>query len=327
MTSDSNNVIDVSVIIPVLNEQNTICILCDRLIEVLARLNYSFEIIVVDDGSTDDTALNAKQNAVSHPEIKVLKCRRNFGKATALNIGFKSSSGRIVITMDGDLQDDPNEIPSMIDKINDGWDMISGWKKNRKDSIGKRLPSLMFNYFTSRMSGVKIHDFNCGFKAYRRKLVDCLNLYGDMHRFIPALANWMGFKITEIPVNHLPRTEGHSKYGIERFSRGWFDFLTIAFITHFNGRPMHFFGKLGTLFLALGGMGSIYMSYLWFQREYFGANIGAIGTRPFLHVSMLLIIVGLLFYATGLIAELLFHITRSTKLEPHLLLESDTDEQ
>lgn len=318
--------VEISVIIPVLNEEGSIGPLCLLVHEVLTTENKTHEILVIDDGSTDGTAEAVRALIPRLREVRLIESRRNFGKATAFNIGFRKCAGRIVITMDGDMQDDPKEIPRFIEQLEQGADLVSGWKHVRNDPWHKTLPSKLFNSVTGAMSGIKLHDFNCGYKAYQRELVDCLNLYGEMHRYIPAIAHWMGFNVVEIPVVHHPRFHGQSKYGIERFTRGLFDFLTIGFITRFNGRPMHFFGKIGLILFLSGALGCAYLAGLWTAREWFGAQVGGIGNRPLLQVSILGLMTGMLTFATGLLAELLFYLNKSFRL-PNYLVRRDSGEE
>jgi glycosyltransferase involved in cell wall biosynthesis len=313
----------ISVIVPVYNEEGSVDELTDRIDNALSALNKEYELIFIDDGSTDGTIDKLNALAKKHPPVRVVQCRKNFGKSTALDIGFKQAEGDVVITMDGDLQDDPSEIGNMLAALERGFDVVSGWKKIRHDPLDKTLPSRLFNAVTAKISGVPIHDFNCGFKAYRAEVTKSLNIYGDMHRYIPALAAWKGFRVTEIPVQHHARTTGTSKFGAERYMRGLLDFLTIAFITKYHNRPMHFFGVIGLIFSVLGlGTGG-YLAILWCSREFFAADVGIIGTRPLLPFSMLTTIMGLLFFSTGLLAEMMIHLTRQNQIEKHLIKTSD----
>jgi glycosyltransferase involved in cell wall biosynthesis len=265
-------------------------------------LNITYEIIFVDDGSSDQsfTILNGLHQKDS--KIKVISFRRNFGKAAALTTGFEASSGDIVITMDADLQDDPAEIPRFIDAIQNGMDLVSGWKKKRHDPLNKLIPSKLFNWATCKIAGIKLHDFNCGFKAYRRELLDHIDLYGELHRYIPALANWKGFKVGEIVVLHHPRKFGESKYGYERLLNGLFDIITIYFTRKYGKRPLHVFGKLGLLF-ELVGFGALgYLVILWLL------GLGPIGHRPLLFFGMLSVLFGMQLVVFGLISEMLVKI-------------------
>ena len=251
--------VDLSIIIPVLNEEKIIAILHQRLIQVLEKLKKSYEIIFIDDGSTDKTI--SEITKLINKNIKLIEFRRNFGKAYALDLGFKEAIGEIIFTMDGDLQDDPREIPRFLEAIKH-YDLVSGWKFKRNDPITKTIPSKLANYVTRKATGVKIHDMNCGFKAYRSETAKSLKLYGDMHRYIPALATAKGFRVGEIRVKHHRRIHGKSKYGFMRLFRGLFDFITIKFLTNYSNRPLHFFGSLGLLSGSTGIIMELIALYL-----------------------------------------------------------------
>ncbi len=286
--------VDVSVVIPVRNEEANVRHLLAALRKVLQCFEY--ELIFVDDGSTDSTLsviLSFKTR-----NVRVVELRRNFGKAVALQAGFSRASGKYVITMDGDLQDDPVEIPRFLAKLNEGYDLVSGWKVRRKDPLSKTLPSRVFNVLTSVVTGVKLHDFNCGFKVYRREVVKALHLYGELHRYIPALANWKGFRVAEIPVLHHPRKYGRSKYGVSRLFKGLFDLITVRYLTHYSDRPLHLFGAIGLLLFMFGFAAGVYLTYLWFFDV-------VIWNRPLLILSVLLMILGVQFFFFGLIAEMI----------------------
>jgi len=242
----------IDIIIPVHNEEKNVGILYDRIKRVESESGLQFGIIFIDDGSTDSTIEKLQSITRNNSGAMAIQLRRNYGKSTALDVGFRASQAPMIITMDGDLQDDPAEIPRLIETIDQGYDVVSGWKKKRHDPWHKTMPSKLFNLVTSLVSGVKLHDFNCGFKAYRQDVVKSIKIYGEMHRFIPAIAHWKGFRVTEIPVVHHPREFGHSKYGVERLLKGLFDFLTIAFITKYFKRPMHLFGLLGLTLFIIG---------------------------------------------------------------------------
>jgi glycosyltransferase involved in cell wall biosynthesis len=290
----------VSVIVPVMNEEETVATLAQRVIDVFAdpaRAQETLvEIIFVDDGSTDATWERIR--AIQDPVVSGLRLRRNFGKAAALQAGILRSTGDIVVTMDGDLQDDPSEIPRFLAELDAGFDVVSGWKRTRHDPMGKTLPSKLFNFVTARVSGVPIHDFNCGFKAYRRQVFSSVNLYGELHRFIPALAHAMGYRVTEIEVLHHPRRFGKSKYGVGRLLKGFLDLLTVVTITTFNSRPGHLFGGVGATLGAAGMLINLYLLASWLMGN-------AIGHRPLLILSVLLVIVGLQFILFGMMAELI----------------------
>lgn len=232
---------DISVIIPLLNEEESLTELTDRINAAITGMSRSFEIIYIDDGSSDRSFEVIKQLRSKHGFIKAIQFRKNYGKSAALAEGFKIASGRYVITMDADLQDDPAEIPNLIAKIEEGYDLVSGWKKRRFDPISKTIPSRFFNFVTRVMTGIKLHDFNCGLKAYRREVVRDVSVYGELHRYIPALSKWEGYqRITEIAVQHHPRKYGYSKFGISRFVKGFLDLVTVVFLTRYTKRPLHF---------------------------------------------------------------------------------------
>jgi len=296
--------IEVSIIITIYNEEENIRLLYNELSEVLKELGKNYEIIFVDDGSSDSSFKILKElYEGGDGRIKVIQFRRNFGKSAALSAGFAEASGEIIITMDADLQDDPQEIPRFIAKINEGYDLVSGWKFPRFDPLSKTIPSKFFNYITGLLTGVRLHDINCGFKAYRKSALSELKIYGELHRYIPVLVHWKGFKITEIKVQHHPRQFGRSKFGIERFLRGFFDLITILFLTQYTDRPLHLFGQLGLFSFVIGLLINIYLSVLWFL------GYRPIGNRPLLLLGILLTIIGVQFFSFGLLAEM---ITRSS---------------
>jgi glycosyltransferase involved in cell wall biosynthesis len=287
-----------SVVIPYYNEAGSLPELYERLVEVLEAGGHLFELVFVDDGSTDGSLEALAAAAGTDPRCERLRFRRNLGKAAALAVGFQHSRGDVIVTMDADLQDDPSEIPRLLEKLESGWDLVSGWKKERRDPLHKTLPSLLFNRVTRAMTGLEIHDFNCGLKIYRRSVVRRVNLYGELHRYIPALAHWKGFRVTEIPVTHHARRHGQSKYGFERFLRGMFDLLTIVFLTRYTLKPLHFFGSAGALLFLGGSAANAYLAYLHFQGE-------QIHDRPLLVLGVLMMILGVQFVSTGLLAELI----------------------
>lgn len=289
---------DISVIIPVLNERDNLPELYEGLTGTLPGLNRGYEILFVDDGSSDGSVEYCRSMVQSDERVTLIELRRHFGKATALQVGFQAAKGDIIITMDGDLQDDPVEIPRFLAALEAGADLVSGWKKKRHDPWTKTLPSKLFNMVTSMLTGVKLQDFNCGFKAYRREVVESLDLYGELHRYIPVLAHTNGFRIGEIPVNHRPRCYGESKYSFERFTRGAFDLLTVLFLGTFKRRPLHLFGLIGIAFAGVGFAIDLYLSFLWFT------GIAYIGNRPLLILGTLLIIVGVQVLIFGLLAEM-----------------------
>jgi len=289
--------VDLSIIIPVYNEERNIILLHNKLLEVLSKLDKSYEILFIDDGSTDNTIKEIKN--IKDENIKLIEFRRNFGKSNALNVGFNKSEGKIIITMDGDLQDDPIEIPRFLEAIK-RYDIVSGWKFKRNDPITKTLPSKLANYVTRKATGVKIHDMNCGFKAYKKEVTKNLNLYGDMHRYIPALVAAKGFKIGEIRVRHHKRKYGKSKYGFMRLFRGLFDFITIRFLTNYSNRPLHFFGGWGFLAGFIGALFELIALYLKIIQ----------GDKFLNHISLILsgfilIVIGFQLISIGLLGEMI----------------------
>jgi glycosyltransferase involved in cell wall biosynthesis len=243
--------------------------------------------------------------------VRVIQFRRNFGKTAALSAGFAHVRGQIVVTMDADLQEDPAEIPTMLGKLHEGFDLVAAWRVNRQDPLGKTLPSRIFNFVISRLTGLPVHDINCGFKAYRREVTDRVKLYGELHRFIPILAHQQGFRITELPVQHQPRRAGESKYsGVRRLLRGFLDFGTVLFLTTYLKRPLHLFGTAGLTILGIGSLINLYLACLWLLREVGGmAGIGPIGTRPLLIVGVLAMILGIQLVSIGLLGEMLRYLT------------------
>jgi len=247
---------DISLVIPLLNEEESLPELISWIDRVMKEHNYSYEVILVDDGSTDGSWKLIEEQNKANPSIKGIRFKRNYGKSAALNSGFEVVSGDVVITMDADLQDSPDEIPGLYKMIaEEGYDLVSGWKKKRHDPLGKTLPSKFFNRVTRIMSGIKLHDFNCGLKAYKLDLVQSIEVYGEMHRYIPVIAKWAGFtNIGEKVVMHQERKYGKTKFGMERFVKGFLDLLSITFVTRFAKKPMHFFGSIGTIFFLAGGV-------------------------------------------------------------------------
>jgi len=247
------NNLKISIIIPAFNEIESLPQLVSEIMDTCESFEKSFEILIVDDGSTDETFAWIEEQHQKDPRISGIRLRLNCGKASALNAAFKEVTGDVIITMDGDLQDDPKEIPPMVSMLGTDCDMVSGWKKKRLDPFTKTMPSILFNFTTRLVSGLKIHDFNCGFKVYKKEVVDSINLYGELHRYMPVLAKWNGFQIKERVIEHRARQFGHSKYGWARLSNGMFDLITLLFLHKFIKRPLHLFGFLGLLFNALGG--------------------------------------------------------------------------
>ena len=291
----------ISFVIPAKNEQDSIKKLYQEIITSVSQVTKDFEIIFIDDGSNDKTFGVMSGLAKIDKRIKVIRLRGNFGKSVALQIGFDKSEGDIIFTMDADLQDNPKEIPAMLSKLDQGYDLISGWKKKRKDPISKTIPSAVVNSVVRVMSGLNLHDINCGFKAYRKEVVKNLNLYGDLYRFIPILAHRQNYKIAEIVVEHRARKFGKSKYGWKRLFSGWLDLLTIFFLIRYLRRPGHFFGGLGVLSFLSGFAIGIYIAYL-------RVATGSIQYRqPLLFLGMLLMLIGIQLISTGLLAEFIIH--------------------
>ena len=293
----------ISFVIPVYNEEDSLRPLIERIYSAMSDKPYMFEVIFINDGSTDDSKKVIDDIKNVNGNIRSVEFKKNFGKAAALNKGFKIAQGDYIISMDSDLQDNPEEIDKLMNKINEGYDLVTGWKKNRKDPLEKRLASKFFNLLTSLATGLKIHDFNCGFKAYKREVVNEIELYGEMHRYIPAIAYWKGFSVAEVEVKHSPREFGNSKYGIKRYLHGFFDFVTILFLLKFMSKPMHFFGLLGIASSIIGFFICFYLFILWLLGE-------VIGDRPLLMLGVLLIILGFQFISTGLIGELLIYLSK-----------------
>jgi glycosyltransferase involved in cell wall biosynthesis len=287
-----------SVVVPVRNEERSVALLYDELAAALDPLGEAWEAVFVDDGSTDGTFAALTRLHAAAANVRVVRLRRNFGKAAALMAGFDQAQGDTIVTIDGDLQDDPSEIPRLLAKLEEGFDLVSGWKTRRRDPLTRRVLSRLFNAVTSRFSGVRLHDMNCGLKAYRAEVVRGLRIYGELHRFVPVLAHYRGYRIAELPVNHRPREHGRSRYGPERYLRGFLDLLTVSFIGRYRHRPLHLFGGLG---LALGAIGLGILVYLTILK--LGGH--AIGGRPLLTLGVLLVVVGLQFFSLGLISEMI----------------------
>ena len=315
----------ISVIVPVLNEQDSIFPLYSQIKNELKA--YNSEIIFINDGSTDESRKNILDLVDSDKSIFMIDFKRNFGKATGLSEAFKITQGDIVITIDGDLQDDPSEINTLISKIDSGWDLVSGWKKNRKDPFLKIIASKVFNLITSLKTGIKIHDFNCGLKAYRSKVVKSIKVYGHLHRFIPVLAHFEGFKVTEVEVKHHPRKFGKSKYGKSRFFHGFYDFLTIIFLEKYLNRPMHFFGRFGLFFCFSGFLINLYLAIQWLAFRLYPSYFDGDYTimRPLFFLGILLIVVGIQFFSTGFIGEMIVRKTKKSSPGSMKIISKEAD--
>lgn len=291
--------IQVSVVVPLLNEHESLPELSERIKAHLEPL-YSFEIIFVDDGSTDSSWNVIEDLASKFSNIRGIRLRRNYGKSAALQAGFDIAKGEFICTMDADLQDDPAELPGMIQMLKDGLDLVSGWKQKRYDPISKTIPSRFFNYVTASVTGIKLHDFNCGLKAYKAEVIQHIRLYGELHRYIPLLANWEGYsKIGEKVVEHHPRKYGKSKFGLSRFVKGFLDLVSLLFVQRYLQRPMHFFGTFGTLSL-IAGTGII--TWLVIGKLFLGHFLS---NRPLLIFGVLMMVLGVQFFSVGLIGELI----------------------
>lgn len=303
---------NLSIVIPAKDEEESIVILYKELIDVLKKIRKSYEIIFVDDGSLDRTYQEIKKIIKKDQRVKVVSLRGNFGKSIALQVGFNTSRGEIIFTLDADLQDDPKEIPKFLKELSKGYDLVSGWKKKRYDPLNKIIPSRILNFVTRIITGVPIHDTNSGFKAYKKKVISSINLYGELYRFIPIFAAKEHFKISEIEVSHRPRKYGKTKFGWERGIKGLLDLLTVVFLTGYLSRPGHFFGFLGLVSFTLGFFIGIYISYL-------RITTGSIQYRhPLLFLGILLIIVGIQLITTGLLAELFINQNRKIDLKKYI---------
>lgn len=300
---DNNASLSLSVIVPVYNEVESLPMLYERVTRAIAEgpelYHSDYELILVDDGSRDGSFEGCSRLHEQDSRVKVIRFRRNFGKTAALQAGFAMSRGAYLVTIDADVQEDPRHISEMLAKLDAGYDLVSGRRVHRQDPISKTLPSRIYNTMVSFFTGIQMHDFNCGFKAYRREVVIDLKLYGDLHRFIPVLAHQRGFRVTEIPVQHEPRRYGKSKYGVKRLGRGYLDFIQVLFLTSYLRRPLRLFGSVGTIFGVLGGGILVYLTILWFM------DIRPIGDRPLLTLGVLLVLTGLQLISTGLIGEML----------------------
>jgi glycosyltransferase involved in cell wall biosynthesis len=307
---------DISIVISLLNEEESLVELHDWIKRVMEEQHYSYEILFIDDGSTDSSWSIIEQLRLGNPCVKGIKFRRNYGKSAALNVGFTAAEGNVVITMDADLQDSPDEIPGLYKMVSEeGYHLVSGWKKKRYDStLMKNIPSKIYNATTRRVTGVKLHDMNCGLKAYRREVIKSIEVYGEMHRYIPAIAKWAGFKkIGEKVVVHRPRPYGTSKFGMERFIYGFLDLMSISFVARFGKRPMHIFGTLGTLLFAIGFFIAAYLAY----GKFFMAGY-RMTERPLFYFGLLAMILGTQLFVSGFLAEL---ISRSSADRNKYLIE------
>lgn len=313
---------NISVVIPLLNEKESLRELTDSIIDVMKSYNFSYEIIFIDDGSSDNSWNILEELSSKSDTIKGIKFHRNYGKSQALHAGFLKSQGKVVFTMDADLQDDPKEIPAMYDMImNDNFDLVSGWKKKRFDSvIFKNIPSKIFNFAAKTTSGIKLNDFNCGLKAFKKDVIKSINVYGEMHRYIPILAKNEGYKkIGEKIVNHRPRKYGKTKFGPSRFLYGFLDLLTIWFISSFGKRPMHLFGSLGLILITTG---FLFAAYLGYDKIILNPGGRLITERPEFYISLVTMIIGSQFFSMGFIGELML---KSINQKPQYIIQKQTN--
>ena len=300
----------ISVVVPVLDEEQSVEPLYAKLREVLDGIGKAYEIIFVDDGSSDDSFKTIEALYEKDTEhVRAIQFRHNFGKTAALAAGFREAQGDVIITIDADLQDEPREIPALLGELGEGYDLVSAWRLRRQDPLSKTLPSRIFNTVVSALTRVKVHDLNCGFKAYRREVTRDVKLYGELHRFIPVLAHWQGYRVGEVQVVHHPRKYGRSKYGgFKRLGRGFLDFLMVLFLTRFLKRPILFFGSIGVFLFLCGFAIGLYLTWLWV----FG---GGIGQRPILFVCILLMVVGVQMASIGLLGEMIRHFAYEPEQE------------
>lgn len=295
-----------SIVVPLMDEEESLKELYNQILNAVTPLGKPFELIFVDDGSADGSYQILEELHEHDKHVKVIRFRRNFGKSAALSVGFKEAEGEFVVTMDADLQDDPAEIPGLIAELQNNYDLISGWKQKRNDPISKTIPSRFFNFVTAKMTGIPIHDFNCGLKAYRKEVIKEVDVHGELHRYIPALAHWAGYKVGEKAVQHHPRKYGRTKFGLNRFLRGFLDLLTVLFTTRYIRRPLHLFGLWGIISFLVGVSIDGYLSIEWFMGK------TSLSNRPLFLVGILFIIIGIQFVSFGLLGEM---ITRQERDE------------
>ncbi len=316
---------DISVVIPLFNEEESLPELCQWIAKVMLEHNFSYEVILVDDGSKDRSWSIIENLSQANPAIKGIKFRRNYGKSAGLNVGFEATRGNVVITMDADLQDSPDEIPELYSLITEGkWDLVSGWKKKRYDPLTKTIPTKLFNWATRKMSGISLNDFNCGLKAYRREVVKSIEIYGEMHRYIPVIAKWAGFtKITEKAVQHRERKYGVTKFGMERFVNGFLDLMTITFVSKFGKRPMHFFGAIGTLLFIVGFLSSAYLGIVKLIHVYNHIPARQLAERPSFFIALTCMVMGTMMFLAGFLGEM---IARNSPIRNNYLIEKRVGE-
>ncbi|MFQ5750823.1 MAG: glycosyltransferase family 2 protein [bacterium] len=300
----SESDVKISIVVPLFNEAESLTELHNQLTDVVCTLEKPVEILFIDDGSTDHSISVLTELHKKDPTVRVYQFRKNYGKSAALAMGFNKARGRIIVTIDADLQDDPGEIPNLIKKLQEGYDLVSGWKKNRQDPFIKRQSSKLFNRITCLLTGLNIHDINCGLKVYKREVIESINVYGQLHRFLPVLAQWERFEVGEVLVEHHPRKYGKTKFGLSRFTAGFFDLITVLFITRYTKRPLHLFGFAGLITFLIGMAINIYLAIeRLFLQNY-------LSNRPLLFLGILLVIIGVQFVSIGLLGEM---ITESRK--------------
>ncbi len=312
----------ISIVIPLFNEDESLPELHDWIVKVMNDNQYTYEILFIDDGSKDNSWKVITELEIKNPHVKGIKFRRNYGKSAALHVAFERTKGDVIITMDADLQDSPEEIPELYKMITaDGFDLVSGWKQKRYDPITKTIPTKLFNWATRRMSGIELNDFNCGLKAYKKDVIKSIEIYGEMHRYIPVIAKWAGFpKIGEKVVQHRERKYGTSKFGLERFVNGFLDLMTISFISKFGKRPMHFFGLIGTLMFIIGLFSAVYLGADKLWTIYNNERGRLITDKPAFYIALTTMIIGTILFVAGFLGEL---IGRNSSVRNYYLIERD----
>ncbi len=315
---------DISIIAPLLNEDESLGELTAWIDKVMIENKFSYEIIMIDDGSNDNSWNVIETLSAQNASIKGIKFRRNYGKSAALNVGFEAAKGDIVITMDADLQDSPEEIPELFRMIKEEkFDIVSGWKKKRYDPIMKTIPTKFYNWTTRKMSGIKLHDFNCGLKAYKHEVVKSIEVYGEMHRYIPVIAKWAGFsKIGEKVVSHQARKYGVTKFGLDRFVKGYLDLISITFVSKFGKRPMHFFGLMGTLIFIIGFFSAAWLGVVKLYALYHHVRVSLVTDSPYFYIAIASMIIGVQLFLAGFIAEM---VGRSSPIRNTYLIEKRID--
>jgi glycosyltransferase involved in cell wall biosynthesis len=315
---------NISVVIPLLDEEESLPELSEWIVRVMKQSQFTYEIVFVDDGSKDKSWSVIEKLSAENSCIRGIKFRRNYGKSAGLQVGFEAAQGDVIITMDADLQDSPDEIPELYRMITqEGWDLVSGWKQNRKDPLSKTIPTKIFNWATRKMTGISLHDFNCGLKAYKKDVIKSIEVYGEMHRYIPVIAKWAGFpKIGEKGVVHNERKYGVGKFfGMERFVYGFLDLLTITFVSKFGKRPMHFFGTLGTLMFGVGFLTAVYLGALKLIHVYHHVPARQLADRPSFFIALTTMVIGTMLFLAGFLGEL---ISRNSPVRNNYLIEKKT---